>query len=155
MKSSVAILGSTGSIGVSTLSVLSKSRKYKIKLLTTNKNAKKILKQASKFKVKNVIITNKKSYFKYKPRFKKKKINLFYEIDKLKKFLKKKITYTINAISGIDGLEPTLKIIPHTKNILIANKESIICGWHIISSVFKKNKTNFIPIDLSIFPSGS
>ena len=59
MKSSVAILGSTGSIGVSTLSVLSRSRKYKIKLLTTNKNANKILKQASKFKVKNVIITNK------------------------------------------------------------------------------------------------
>ena len=124
MKSSVAILGSTGSIGVSTLSVLSRSRKYKIKLLTTNKNANKILKQASKFKVKNVIITNKKSYFKYKPIFKKKKINLFYEIDKLKKiFKKKKITYTINAISGIDVLEPTLKIIPHTKNILIANKE--------------------------------
>ena len=152
MKSSVAILGSTGSIGVSTLSVLSKSRKYKIKLLTTNKNANKILKQASKFKVKNVIITNKKSYFKYKPIFKKKKINLFYEIDKLKKiFKKKKITYTINAISGIDGLEPTLKIIPHTKNILIANKESIICGWHIISSVLKKNKTNFIPIDSEHF----
>ena len=152
MNSSVAILGSTGSIGRSSLSVLSRNKKYKIKLLTTNKNANKILKQALKYNVKNVIITNKKYFIKSKKIFKKKKINLYLKIDNLKKIFKnKKITYTINAISGIDGLEPTLKLIPHTKNILIANKESIICAWHIIASSLKKNKTNFIPIDSEHF----
>ena len=69
----------------------------------------------------------------------------------MKKILQRKIHYTINAIAGIEGLEPTLKIIPHTKNILIANKESIICAWHLILSKLNKHKTNFIPIDSEHF----
>ncbi|MDC3000129.1 1-deoxy-D-xylulose-5-phosphate reductoisomerase [Candidatus Pelagibacter sp.] len=151
MISSVAILGSTGSIGNSTLSVIAKNKQFKIKLLTTNKNANKILRQAIKFKVKNIIITDKSTYYKYRQIFKKKKINLYFNITKLNKIIKKKLTYTINAISGIEGLEPTLRVIPLTKNILIANKESIICGWDIISKKLKKNKTNFIPIDSEHF----
>ena len=151
MKPSVAILGSTGSIGKSTLSVLSKNRNYKIILLTTHKNSIKVLKQAIKYKVKNVIITNEKNYKKHRELFKKKNINLYYGINNLKKILQRKIHYTINAIAGIEGLEPTLKIIPHTKNILIANKESIICAWHLILSKLNKHKTNFIPIDSEHF----
>ena len=38
----------------------------------------------------------------------------------------------MSSISGIHGLEPTIKIIKHTKKIAIANKEAIICGWHLI-----------------------
>ena len=57
----------------------------------------------------------------------------------------------MNSICGIDGLEPTLKMIPKTKNMLIANKESIICGWHLIKKKLKKNKTNFIPLDSEHF----
>ena len=72
MKLSVAILGSTGSIGKSTLSVISKNRNYKIILLTTHKNSIKVLKQAIKYKVKNVIITNEKIYKKHRELFKKK-----------------------------------------------------------------------------------
>ena len=49
---------------------------------------------------------------------------------------KKKVTFCINAISGIDGLIPTLDMIPFSKNILIANKESIICGWKFINNKF-------------------
>ncbi len=151
MKPSVAILGSTGSIGKSTLSVISKNKNYKIILLTTHKNSIKVLKQAIKYKVKNVIITNEKIYKKHRELFKKKNINLYYGINNLKKILQRKIHYTINAIAGIEGLEPTLKIIPHTKNILIANKESIICAWHLILSKLNKHKTNFIPIDSEHF----
>ena len=40
-----------------------------------------------------------------------------------------KVDYTMSAISGLEGLNPTLKIIKKTKRIAIANKESIICGW--------------------------
>jgi 1-deoxy-D-xylulose-5-phosphate reductoisomerase len=52
---------------------------------------------------------------------------------------------------GIDGLEPTLKIIKHTKKIAIANKEAIICGWHLIKKDLKKYKTTFIPVDSEHF----
>ena len=73
MKYNVAVLGSTGSIGKSTLSIIKKNKNYQIKLLSTNKNIKKIYKQAILFKVKDVIIEDKKLYKKYKLIFKKKK----------------------------------------------------------------------------------
>ena len=152
MIKNVVVLGSTGSVGSSSLTVLKKNKNYKILLLTTKSNVQKIFNQAIKFKVKNVIIEDKKKYFNYKKKFKLKKINLYLGIKNIKKILKlKKIDYVINSISGIDGLEPTLNIIPHTKNILIANKESIICGWDIIKNKLIKFKTNFVPIDSEHF----
>ena len=50
----------------------------------------------------------------------------------------------MSAISGLDGLSPTVNIIKHTKSIAIANKESIICGWNILNAELKKNNTKFI-----------
>ena len=57
----------------------------------------------------------------------------------------------MSAITGINGLKPTLDIIKITDEIAIANKESIICGWSLISSALKKYKTKFIPIDSEHF----
>ena len=55
------------------------------------------------------------------------------------------------SIIGIDGLNPSLKLIKFTKNIAIVNKESIICGWSLIQKQLNKFKTNFIPIDSEHF----
>ena len=57
----------------------------------------------------------------------------------------------MSSIVGLDGLEPTFKIIKYTKKIAIANKESIICGWNLIKKELKKNKTEFIPVDSEHF----
>tara|TARA_Y200000002_G_C22595135_1_gene626946 strand:- start:311 stop:1189 length:879 start_codon:yes stop_codon:yes gene_type:complete len=57
----------------------------------------------------------------------------------------------MSSISGIQGLEPTIKIIKFTKKIAIANKESIICGWNLIQSQLNKHKTEFIPVDSEHF----
>ena len=57
----------------------------------------------------------------------------------------------MSSISGLTGLEPTLKIIKKTKIIAIANKESIICGWSLINKELKKYKTDFIPVDSEHF----
>ena len=63
MKKNIAILGSTGSIGKSLIDIIDKNKKnFTIKLLTANKDHNKLLKQAKKFKVKNLIITNKNSF---------------------------------------------------------------------------------------------
>ena len=152
MPKNLYLLGSTGSIGRSTLKVIEKNKTdFKIKLLTTNSNVKKIYNQALKFNVKTVVIYDKTKYFKNIKNFKKAKIKVFFTIDEALKNFKKKIFLTINAISGIDGLEPSLKIIPYTNNLAIANKESIICGWNLINKELKKNKTNFIPLDSEHF----
>ena len=80
-----------------------------------------------------------------------KKIEIFNSVEEFLKYYKKKIDYTMSSIIGLDGLEPTLQIIKKTKNIAIANKESIICGWHLIKSELKKHNTNFFPVDSEHF----
>ena len=151
MINKLVILGSTGSIGTTTLNSIRNKTNYKVVLLSANKNIKKLYKQSLKHNVRNVIIEDKKIYSKYKYHFKQKKINLHLGYNNIEKILKKKVHYSVNSISGIDGLEPTLKIIPFSKKILIANKESIICGWNIINKKLKKHKTHFIPIDSEHF----
>ena len=57
----------------------------------------------------------------------------------------------MSSISGLEGLKPTLNIIKLSKNIAIANKESIVCGWSLIKKKLKNIKTNFIPVDSEHF----
>jgi 1-deoxy-D-xylulose-5-phosphate reductoisomerase len=152
MKKKIAILGSTGSIGKITINIIKKNKKdFNICLLSTNKNIKEILKQAHYFNVKNLIIADKKKFNYLKNNRKYKKINIYNNFNDLNKIFKKKIDYTMSSISGLDGLEPTLKIIKHTKKIAIANKESIICAWNLINKEIKKNSTIFIPVDSEHF----
>ena len=152
MKKKIAILGSTGSIGKSLLNILSKDKKkFEVILLTANKNYKLLLKQVKKFEVKNVIIKDLNSYKKFKKQNKNNRLNIYNNFRKLDLIFKKKIDYVMSAIVGLEGLEPTLKIIQYTKSIAIANKESIICGWNLIKNKLKKNKTDFIPVDSEHF----
>jgi 1-deoxy-D-xylulose-5-phosphate reductoisomerase len=153
MTKKIIILGSTGSIGKSLIQILEKDKKnFEILLLTANKNINTILLQAKKFHVKNIIITNPLKFLELKSKLKSKKINIFNNFNSLKKILRnKKVDYTMNAISGLEGLSPTLKVIKFSKNIAIANKESIICGWSLIQSKLNKYKTKFIPIDSEHF----
>jgi 1-deoxy-D-xylulose-5-phosphate reductoisomerase len=67
--------------------------------------------------------------------------------------ISKKIKFdiTVAAISGIAGLIPTINIIKFSKKILIANKESIICGWKFILKELKKYNCHFTPIDSEHF----
>ena len=153
MKKKIIILGSTGSIGKSLINILEKDKKnFEVVLLAVNKNTKELSKQVTKFKVKNIIISNLMHFLKFKKKFKKKNINIFNSFESLNRILKKKqIDYTMNAITGLAGLDPTLKTIQFSKNIAIANKEAIICGWSLIAKELKKNKTGFIPIDSEHF----
>ena len=146
----IVILGSTGSIGKQTLDVIRKNKKnFKILLLTTNKNHILLSKQIKEFKVKNVIINNRNCYEKIKKKFKY--INVYRDFKKIDKIINNKADYTMSAISGFEGLEPTLRVIKKTKVIAIANKESIICGWSLIKKRLKKYKTRFIPVDSEHF----
>tara|TARA_Y100000389_G_scaffold196088_1_gene228438 strand:- start:70 stop:1236 length:1167 start_codon:yes stop_codon:yes gene_type:complete len=153
MKKKIAILGSTGSIGKTLVEIIKKDKKnFDVKLLTAHKNYKKLLKQAKLLNVKNLIITDKKIFNFLKKKKITKKIKIYNDFKNLKKILSnKKLDYVMSSISGLSGLEPTLKIISKTKTIAIANKESIICGWNLIKNEIQKNKTNFIPVDSEHF----
>ena len=152
MKKKIAILGSTSSIGKSLLSIIKNDKKkFEIKLLTANTNYKDLIKQAKKFNVKNIIITDPNSFNKAKIYCINKNLNVYQNFNDLKKILPKKLDYVMSAISGIGGLIPTFKIINRTKIIAIANKEAIICGWEFIKKELKRNKTKFIPVDSEHF----
>ncbi len=152
MIQEIIILGSTGSIGETTLQIIRKNRKkFKVDLITTNKNIKKLYNQAIEFNVKKVVINDLSKLGKYQNLFKKKKVEIFNTVKQALKREKKKKYFTISAISGLDGLEPTLEVIKNSKYLAIANKESIICGWKFIHKELKKHKTNFIPLDSEHF----
>ena len=152
MKTQVAILGSTGSIGTSLLNIISKNKKnFNIILLSANKNYKTVISQAKKFNVKNIIITDKKYFELAKQKNKNSKFKIYNNFDNLNKIFNKKIDYVMNAIVGLDGLIPTFRIIKFAKKIAIANKETIICAWNLIKKELKKNKTEFIPVDSEHF----
>ena len=152
MKKDLFILGSTGSIGETTLKIVKKnSSTLRVKLLTTNKNVKKIYHQALKFNVKKIVIFDKNEYYKYAKKFENKKINVYFSIKEVFKKNKLKSFLTVNGISGIDGLESSINAIKYSKNLAIANKESIICGWKFIKKELEKYKTSFIPLDSEHF----
>ena len=152
MKKNIAILGSTGSIGKNLLSIVKKNKNFfNVILLTANSDYKTLFNQAKKFKVKNLIITDKVCFKILKEKCKKKNINVYNNFDTFNKIFKNKVDYTMNSIVGFAGLKPTLNIIKYTKQIAIANKESIICGWNLIKKKLILYKTQIIPVDSEHF----
>jgi len=148
MKKKVCILGSTGEIGKLCLEVINKKKNlFRIIILSANNNYKLLIQQIKKFYPKYIYLTNSVLEKKILSICKKKKIKIIKDL----KYLKFKIDITVNAISGIYGLRPTLDIIKNTKEIGIVNKESIICGWNLINKELKKYNCKFYPLDSEHF----
>ena len=141
MKKKIIILGSTGSIGVKTFEIFKRDKKnFQVVLLSTNTNVKKIMNQAKLLGVKNIIINNVKKFHYAKKKYKNNRLKIYNKFDDIIKIIKfKKIYYSMIAISGLDGLKPTLMLSKNSKNLAVVNKETLICGWDII----KKNLNSF------------
>jgi 1-deoxy-D-xylulose-5-phosphate reductoisomerase len=149
MKKKISILGSTGSIGLTALKIIKKKKNlFTINTLVAKNNYKEICKQVKDFQPNNFVVLNIKNYINLKKKFKKTKTKFF---NNYKNLIKKKNDITIAAIPGIAGLEPTIQFTKNSKKILLANKESIICGWNIINKIAKKNNTQIVPLDSEHF----
>jgi len=150
MKKKVSILGSTGSIGLNCLKIIKNYNFFKINILIANKNYRLICKQINEYNPNIFIVYDKKTFYKVKKKYKKKKIKIYNSLDS-KDFFLTKSDITIAAIPGIVGLKPTIEFTKTSKKILIANKESIICGWNLIKNAAFKNNTKIIPVDSEHF----
>ncbi len=151
-KIKISILGSTGSIGTTTLDIIKKKYShFQVNILSANKNYSKIIQIIKEFKPKIFIINNYKIYKKIKKKYSKNKKLKIYNNFNFSNLEKRKNDITISSISGIAGLLPTLIFTKNSKKILLANKESIICGWPLIVKVAKKHKTEIIPVDSEHF----
>ena len=138
----LAIIGSTGSIGKSALDVYkNNSKNFRLIALAANTNLSKLNKQYSKFKPKNIFLINEKKEIKSN-----KKKYLISSKFFFKKY-RKKIDYVISGVSGYDAIKINFELARVSKKLLIANKETIVCGGNVFLNYAKKNKCEIIPID--------
>ena len=146
IKKKIAILGSTGSIGQSSLNIFKKNIKnFDIILLSANSNYSLIVKQLKIYKPQYFVINDKRVYERISNGLKNQRTKVYNKFSHIPSNIKFDIT--ISAIPGVAGLEPTLNLIKKSKKMLIANKEAIICGWNLIEKISKKSKTQIVPID--------
>ncbi|MCX4303721.1 MAG: 1-deoxy-D-xylulose-5-phosphate reductoisomerase [Clostridia bacterium] len=143
----IAIFGSTGSIGESTLNVIRENRDlFEVVTLVAGKNIEKLIKQIDEFKPKNVYIIEKKNAETLKSLYKN--INVFYgddgmeEISQLVDF-----DISISALVGIAGLKPTYNMIKNGKTVALANKEVLVAGGELIMKTAKENKAKLLTVD--------
>ena len=152
MKMKIAILGSTGSIGTSTLDVIRKDKNFfEVVFLSANNNYKKLIQQAKEFNVKNILIKNQIFHERTERSLKNSKTKVYSGDISITNIISKKLDYTMAAIVGVAGLQPTIDAIKISKTVALANKESIICGWEILSKLIKKYKTKILPVDSEHF----
>ena len=149
---SLGILGSTGSIGVQTLSLIKKEKsQIRLVFLSCYENIALLKKQVQLYKPKYILIKNKLAYLKFLNKNQNLKFRVFNDLDKLVKKINGKIDFCISSIAGNDGFISTISISKISRNLLIANKESIVLGNKILIKELKKNKCKLIPIDSEHF----
>ena len=147
----VSILGSTGSVGTNSLSVISSlSKKFRIYGLSCHKNILLLEKQIISYSPEFAVITNKKSY----DSFIKKNgdtfhgTNIIYGEDGLELISSNnKVSTVIVAIVGFSCLKPVISAIKHNKIILTANKEILVSAGDFIISTLNKTNATLLPID--------
>ena len=146
----IIILGATGSIGDSVLSVI-RQNKEKLNLLgiTFSSNINKAESIINEFKPKYTFTDSSQSYDHLIHAFEKDaELNIFRDKSELEEILNNdQIDIIVSAISGFAGLQSTVIAAKTGKTILLANKESIVVAGEIILPLAKKFNTEIIPID--------
>jgi 1-deoxy-D-xylulose-5-phosphate reductoisomerase len=135
----VVVLGASGSVGTQALEVI-KLYPQTLKLvgISVNQNTLAAKKIASSFKIKHLALTNENN----------KLVNFYtgkHAIDNLLTNAKPDIV--LNSISGIAGLEASLKVIEHKINLALANKETLVMAGSLVKKLALKNKVNIYPVD--------
>ncbi|MAJ56969.1 MAG: hypothetical protein CMI74_02700 [Candidatus Pelagibacter sp.] len=149
---SLGILGSTGSIGVQTLSLIKKEKsQIRLIFISCNKNIGLLKRQVQLYQPKYILIKNTAAYLKFLNKNQNLKFRIFNDLNKLVKKINGKIDFCISSIAGNDGFISTITISKVSRNLLIANKESIVLGNKILIKELKKNKCKLIPIDSEHF----
>jgi 1-deoxy-D-xylulose-5-phosphate reductoisomerase len=145
----IAVLGSTGSIGRSSLEVIDKlSHRFRVVGLTAGRNTQLLEKQVEKFRPKIVSLQKKEEAEDFRRRFKGKAVQVTFAeegAEEVASFSENDIV--ISAITGIDGLRPTLAAVQEGKKIALANKESMVVAGSLIQERVRKFEAQLIPVD--------
>ena len=147
----IAILGSTGSIGVNTLKIIKNNQaQFKVFALVSNKNYRLLFHQVVEFKPKFVYVHDLKALNKLKKLLDTVKHNTIFlsqndDIDSI--FIKKNLDIVVAGIVGSAGLKWVISSIKHNKKILLANKETLVMAGPLINKLLLKSKAQLLPVD--------
>lgn len=149
MKRRIAILGSTGSIGVQALEVIEHLPDlFEVEVLTSFNNAELLIKQAKKFNPNAVVIVNNEAYLYVKEALRNDDIKVYAGEKALCEVLEMStIDMVLSAIVGIAGLRPVYHAIKHGKTIALANKETLVVAGELITKTAREEGVNILPID--------
>ena len=148
-KRRVAILGSTGSIGVQALDVIKRhGNAFEVEVLTAQNNADLLISQALEFMPNAVVIGNESLYPKVAKALQPKDIKVFAGLDALSQVVQMDtIDLVLTALVGYAGLLPTIKAIEAGKPIALANKETMVVAGELVTRLAKEKAVNIYPID--------
>lgn len=145
----ISVLGSTGSIGRSSLEVIDKlSHRFKVVGLTAGRNTQLLEKQVEKFRPKIVSLERKEEAEDLRRKFRGKSLKVTFAqegAEEVASFSENDIV--ISAITGIDGLRPTLAAVQEGKKVALANKESMVVAGPLIQDMIRKFGAQLIPVD--------
>jgi len=149
MKKNIAILGSTGSIGVQALEVIElHANLFNVEVLTANHNSSLLITQAKKFKPNAVVIVNEQKYNEVNEALKNEGIKVYAGTDSLDQIVAlESIDVVLTALVGYSGLKPTISAIKSGKKIALANKETLVVAGELITSLCVDHKSLLYPVD--------
>jgi len=147
----ITILGSTGSIGVNTLDVISRHQdKFNVKALTANTSLDVFVTQCLQYKPEYAVMADEESASKLEEKLKKKSpdTSVLAGIDGLVKVAElNTVDYVMAAIVGAAGLLPTLAAAKAGKRVLLANKEALVMSGKLFMNTIAESNAELIPID--------
>ena len=148
-KKSIAILGSTGSIGTQALEVIAANpNNFVVEVLTAGNQADLLIQQAIDFKPNVVVIGNEAHYNKVSAALSTHNIKVFAGEEALASVVQMDtIDIVLVALVGYAGLKPTIKAIEAGKNIALANKETLVVAGELVTNLAKEKGVNIYPVD--------
>jgi len=149
MPKAIAILGSTGSIGVQALQVVREQPEhFQVELLTCGNNCDLLIEQALEFKPNAVVIGNESRYAEVRDVLFPQGIKVFAGADALEQAVRMEgIELVLTALVGYAGLRPTLAAIDAGKHIALANKETLVVAGELVTQAAKEKGVNIYPVD--------
>ena len=143
----VVVMGSTGSVGIQSLDVISKNKSHKVIGLSCYSNADLLFEQTKEYSPDFVAIDVIDSSHNLFTLCKENNIKLITGNNASSNIPFDNLDLAINAIVGTAGLKPTIELVKNGIDIALSNKESLVLGGHIIMPLAQKNNVNIIPVD--------
>jgi 1-deoxy-D-xylulose-5-phosphate reductoisomerase len=145
----VVILGSTGSIGKSSLEVLERfPDRFKVFGLSTNMNIALLKRQVEKHKPKVVVVTDYSAFERLNKGLSSSKVKILFGMEGIKQLVSlSEVDLVINALVGGVGLIPTLTAIEFGKKLALANKEALVMAGELVTRKAKEKNVEILPID--------